>query len=102
MQRTMTSALELDKVLALLAAEAATADAADAARALQPSPYLAEVERRLQETDDASRLAAGFGRQASAGDAQLVRRHAWRVPLMHRMPPDAELRLAESAHYRLA
>ncbi|MBQ9413808.1 MAG: endonuclease MutS2 [Clostridia bacterium] len=61
MQRTMTSALELDKVLALLAAEAATADAADAARALQPSPYLAEVERRLQETDDASRLAAGFG-----------------------------------------
>ncbi len=54
-------ALELSKVLAMLAEKASTADAAQAALALSPSPYLREVERLLTETDDASRLMAGFG-----------------------------------------
>ncbi len=54
-------ALELQKVLALLAEKTATADAAEAALALVPSPYRAEVERLLTETDDASRLIAGYG-----------------------------------------
>ncbi len=54
-------ALELDKVLELLAAETTCADAAEAARALTPSPYLAEVQVLLEETDAAVRLMAGFG-----------------------------------------
>ncbi len=54
-------ALELDKVLAKLAAKASTADAADAAKALTPTPYLKEAQRLLDETDDASRLMAGYG-----------------------------------------
>ncbi len=56
-----TAALELDKVLFMLSQKASTADAADAAKALVPSPYLAEVQRLLSETDDASRLMAGYG-----------------------------------------
>lgn len=54
-------ALELPKVLELLAAETTCADAAEAARALTPSPYLAEVQARLNETEAAYRLIAGFG-----------------------------------------
>lgn len=54
-------ALELDKVLELLAAETTCADAAEAARGLTPSPYLAEVQVLLEETDAAVRLMAGFG-----------------------------------------
>ena len=54
-------ALELDKVLELLAAETTCADAAEAARNLAPSPYLAEAQVRLEETDAAYRLMAGFG-----------------------------------------
>lgn len=54
-------ALELEKVLVMLAEKASTEDAAAAAMALVPSPYLVEVERLLQETDDASRLMAGYG-----------------------------------------
>ena len=54
-------ALELSKVLQMLAEKASTADAAEAARTLCPSPYLREVERLLDETDDASRLMAGYG-----------------------------------------
>ncbi|MGN0172651.1 MAG: endonuclease MutS2 [Acutalibacteraceae bacterium] len=61
MDYTMTTALELDKVLAMLAAQTAGADAAQAARALTPSPYLSQVERLLTETDDAVRLSAGYG-----------------------------------------
>ncbi|MBO5798172.1 MAG: endonuclease MutS2, partial [Clostridia bacterium] len=54
-------ALELDKVLELLAAETTCADAAEAARALTPSPYLAVAQERLNETEAAWRLMAGFG-----------------------------------------
>ncbi len=54
-------ALELDKVLELLAAQATCEDAAEAARALQPSPYLSEVQRLLNDTDAAFCLMAKFG-----------------------------------------
>ncbi len=54
-------ALELDKVLDLLAAHATCDDAAEAARALQPSPYLGEVQRLLADTDAAFCLMAKFG-----------------------------------------
>lgn len=54
-------ALELDKVLEMLAAETTCPDAAEAARALKPSPYLAEATVRLDETDAAYQLIAGFG-----------------------------------------
>ena len=53
--------LELDKVLQLLAEEAGSADAAALARSLTPSPYFGEVNTRLEETDAAYRLMAGFG-----------------------------------------
>lgn len=54
-------ALELDKVLELLAAQAICEDAAEMARALTPSPYLGEVQRLLNETDAAFCLMAKFG-----------------------------------------
>ena len=47
--------------MALLAEKTATADAADAALALVPTPYRAQAEYLLTETDDASRLIAGYG-----------------------------------------
>lgn len=64
-------ALELDKILALLAAETTMADAADAARSLTPSPYYEEVRRLLDETDAAYRLMAGYG-SPSFGNARNV------------------------------
>lgn len=54
-------ALELDKVLELLAAQATCADTADLARALQPSVYLGEVQQLLAQTDAAFCLMAKFG-----------------------------------------
>jgi len=54
-------ALELDKVLELLAQETTCADAALAARALSPVPYLQEATRLMDETDAAYQLMAGFG-----------------------------------------
>ena len=54
-------ALELDKILELLAAETTCDDAAEKARTLVPSPYLGEVRTLLDETDAAYRLMAGFG-----------------------------------------
>ncbi len=61
MSTLIAPALELEKVLAMLAEKASTADAAQAALALTPSPYRREVERLLDQTDDASRLMAGYG-----------------------------------------
>ena len=55
------SALELDKILALLAGETCCSDAADMARRLRPETQPALVQRLLDETDDACRLMAGFG-----------------------------------------
>ncbi|MBQ3133206.1 MAG: endonuclease MutS2 [Clostridia bacterium] len=54
-------ALELDKILELLAAETTCSDAADLARALSPSPYLGEVTARLDDTEAAYRLMAQIG-----------------------------------------
>ena len=54
-------ALELPKVLDLLAAETASADAAAQARALSPSRDEFEVTRRLNETTDAQSLLLRFG-----------------------------------------
>ena len=54
-------ALELPKVLDLLAAETASADAAAQARALSPSRDEFEVTRRLNETADAQSLLLRFG-----------------------------------------
>ncbi|MBQ9860561.1 MAG: endonuclease MutS2 [Clostridia bacterium] len=54
-------ALELDKILDLLAGETGCADAAHMARSLRPIGTLGEVQRLIAETDDACRLMAGFG-----------------------------------------
>ncbi len=54
-------ALELDKILDLLAGETCCADAAHMARALQPQTELTLVQRLVEETDDACRLIGGFG-----------------------------------------
>lgn len=53
--------LELDKVLELLAAQTSCDDAAMMARALQPSPYVGEVQRLLADTDAAFCLMAKYG-----------------------------------------
>ena len=54
-------ALELDKILDLLAGETCCSAAAEMARALRPATQRELAERLLQETDDACRLMAGFG-----------------------------------------
>ena len=54
-------ALELDKILDLLAGETCCAAAAEMARGLRPTTELQQAQRLLQETDDACRLMAGFG-----------------------------------------
>ena len=64
-------ALELDKILELLAAETTCADAATLARELMPSPYLSEVKRLLEETGAAYSLMAQFG-SPSFGQAKNV------------------------------
>ncbi len=60
-------ALELDKILALLAAETSCSDAGELARALRPSPYLGEVTRRLDETEAICRLMAQIGSPSFGG-----------------------------------
>ena len=54
-------ALELDKILDLLAGETCCSAAADMARSLRPVTQKEQAQRLLQETDDACRLVAGFG-----------------------------------------
>ena len=54
-------ALELDKILDLLAGETGCADAAAMARGLEPEIELSEVRRLLAETRDAHMLMARFG-----------------------------------------
>ena len=54
-------ALELDKILELLAGQTNGPDAAQAARELRPVPVLAEVKRLQQETAAAFTLMARFG-----------------------------------------
>ncbi len=60
-------ALELDKVLEMLAAETACDDAAQLARELRPAETLRQTERLLQETDDAYVLMAKFGAPSFGG-----------------------------------
>ncbi len=55
------TALELPKVLDLLAGETASEDAAALARSLTPSTDAVEVTRRLDETTDAQSLLLRFG-----------------------------------------
>lgn len=56
-----TRALELDKILKLLASRTACEDAAQMVRELEPSESIQEVERLLKETDDAYVMMARFG-----------------------------------------
>lgn len=63
--------LELDKVLDLLANETSLADTAELVAELCPSTNQNEVEKRLQETDDARMLLAKFG-APSFGSAKNV------------------------------
>lgn len=63
-ERTMQKherALELDKILNLLAQETACDDAAKLAVSVRPTPVLEEVEQLLNETDEAYVLQARFG-----------------------------------------
>ena len=60
-------ALELDKILKLLAAETACDDAAELALQLVPCVSLSEVRNLLAETDDAHTLMARFGSPSFSG-----------------------------------
>lgn len=60
-------ALELDKILDMLAGQTACDDAARMAREIAPSTELDEVRRRLVETDDAYVLAGRFGSPSFGG-----------------------------------
>lgn len=88
-------ALELDKVLELLASETTCADAAEAARTLAPSPYVEEVQMRLQETDAAYRLMAGFG-SPSFGQLQNVTNALRRADAGAVLAPRELLQIAEN------
>ncbi len=61
------TALELDKILDMLAGQTSCADAAHMARAIVPATTLGEVQRLVEETDDACRLLAGFGSPSFGG-----------------------------------
>ena len=65
-------ALELDKVLALLAAQTSCEDAAEAAKALEPSPFADEADRLLSETDAAYQLMARFGAPSFGGATNIA------------------------------
>ena len=54
-------ALELDKILEMVAGEASCPDGAELARAIQPVYTAAEARRLLEETDAAFVLMAKFG-----------------------------------------
>ena len=63
-------ALELDKILKMLAEQTACEDAAQAALSLRPSPD--DAEHLLQETDDAFVLMARFGSPSFGGLANVT------------------------------
>lgn len=60
-------ALELDKILKMLAGETACDDAAELALQLTPSHSLSDVQRLLKETDEAHTLMARFGAPSFGG-----------------------------------
>ncbi len=61
------SAVELDKILKLLAEQTASEDSAEMALALRPAFTVEEVSERLKETDDAFVLMAKFGSPSFSG-----------------------------------
>lgn len=61
------AALELDKILTMLAAEATCREAADLALQLEPSQEAGEVQRLLDQTEDAFQLLARFGAPSFSG-----------------------------------
>ncbi len=65
------NALELDKILALLAEQATLPEAAELARALTPGESLEEVAVRLEETQAACTLLARFGAPSFGGAASV-------------------------------
>ena len=60
-------ALELDKVLLMLAKETTCDDAYESALQIEPSTGLYEVKVQLQETDDAYMLMGRFGSPSFGG-----------------------------------
>ena len=62
-----SAAVELNKILKLLAEQTASEDASEQALALEPAVSTDEVRRRLQETDDAFVLMAKFGSPSFSG-----------------------------------
>ena len=65
--RRHLQAVELDKILRMLANETACQEAEEMALAITPDTELAGVERHLQETDDAYVLTARFGAPSFGG-----------------------------------
>ena len=94
MERDFT-ALELDKVLDLLAGETCCADAAAMARALRPETEPGTVQRLIDETDDACRLMAGFG-SPSFGQLYNVTNALRRAEAGACLTPAEFLRIAET------
>ncbi len=66
-----TEALELDKILKMLAARAPMEDAKQRALSLRPETDLKKVNHLLSETDDAFRLSSGYG-SPSFGNAKNI------------------------------
>ena len=66
-----TEALELDKILKMLASRAPMEDAKQRALSLRPETDLKKVNHLLSETDDAFRLSSGYG-SPSFGNAKNI------------------------------
>lgn len=66
-----TEALELDKILKMLASRAPMEDAKERALSLRPETDLKKVSTLLSETDDAFRLSSGYG-SPSFGNAKNI------------------------------
>ena len=66
-----TEALELDKILKMLASRAPMEDAKAEALSLRPETELSKVHELLEQTDDAFRLSSGYG-SPSFGNAKNV------------------------------
>ncbi len=88
-------ALELDKILDMLAGETCCADAAHIARSLRPQTELPLVQRLVEETDDACRLMAGFG-TPSFGHLSNVTNPLRRAEAGAALMPGELLRVAET------
>lgn len=88
-------ALELDKILDMLAGETCCADAAHIARSLRPQTELPLVQRLVEETDDACRLMAGFG-TPSFGQLSNVTNPLRRAEAGAALMPGELLRVAET------